>query len=549
MKLRKILFVAALPVILLQGCTGSKEIRPTKNLIVMITDGTSTSLLSVARWYKRHIADSMELALNMDPYLCALVSTNESDAPVTDSAPAMSAYMTGVRSRAGNLSIYPEPTLQDLYPQDSSMAWRPAATVMEAAMLLQGKAAGLVATVPFCHATPAATCAHAGTRSFPRLALQMASYAPEVVFAGGTAVLTGEARALLDASGTTVLTDDAEGFRNFEGDRLWALWNDELMDFEIDRDDADEPSIAEMTAKAISILSKNKKGFFLMVEGSKVDFGAHSNDVMETVGDFLAFDEAVGVALDFARRDGNTTVVILPDHGNSGITMPDKNLKKYTRASLEKILEGMSDIRTSSYKLSQILQQTAPEGIKDAFREHTGIDLTAEELALIHKYSGVTEGDYTKIAENWNLQKVIVDICNSRMHIGFTSGNHTAEDVFLAVYNPRGQRPQGVISNVELNGYLRGVLGLKKPLRALTEQIFAPYDEVFPADSCSIDPDRSKPVLTVRDGGRTLRFPGWKNIVYIQRGSSTDSVYTRSPAVYMRQNQMFYIDRTLAETL
>ena len=83
------------------------------------------------------------------------------------------------------------------------------------------------------------------------------------------------------------------------------------MDAEIDRPiyNPDEPSLSEMTAKAIELLSKNPNGFFLMVEGSEVDWAGHNNDPVWMVTDFIEFDNAVKVAVDFAKRDGKTAVV------------------------------------------------------------------------------------------------------------------------------------------------------------------------------------------------------------------------------------------------
>ena len=548
MKLR-IVLLAATMAFLLPACAQKDEIKPTKNLIVMISDGNSTSLLSVARWYKRYQSGDMEQALNLDPYVCALVQTNTSNSAITDSAPSMSAYMTGVRCSTGNLSIYPPLSSQDFYQKDSSLSWRPAATVLEASRLWQGKATGLVATVRFCHATPAATCAHAGTRSSQPLALQMASQNLDVVFGSGTSYLTPEVRSLVNASGASLLEDDLNGFRSFEGDKLWAIFNKKTMDFEIDREPALEPSLAEMTAKAISLLSKNPKGFFLMVEGSMVDYGAHSNDVIETVGDFLAFDEAVKTAIDFAKRDKNTTVVILSDHGVGGITIADNTLDDYVNASLETIFGSLSDIKASSTRMTSLLQECKTDEIAKVFKEWTGIDITPQEEAALRKYINVTEDDYMQVSNSYNLQSTIVEICNSRMHIGFVSGDHTAEDVFLAVYNPHGQRPTGIIKNVEFNEYLCKVSGFKKPLWELTDQIFVPCGEVFPNASCTVGGTRNAPILTVASSSDTLRILGWQNVVYRQASGKSDTLYTRVPSVYMHQSEMFYIDRALSDLI
>ena len=97
--------------------------------------------------------------------------------------------------------------------------------------------------------------------------------------------------------------------------KMWALYGNKEMAYDIDRNPEEQPSLEEMTRKAIDKLSKNPNGFFLMVEGSKVDWAAHGNDPVGMATDFLAFDRACGAALEFAIwANGETAVVIVPDH-------------------------------------------------------------------------------------------------------------------------------------------------------------------------------------------------------------------------------------------
>lgn len=126
----------------------------------MIPDGTSTSVLSIARWYQIYNRLGGK-NLNVDPYLCGLVKTYSSNSPIPDSAPAMSAYTTGVPSRVGNIAIYPvADDAQDIYPIDASMSYQPLVTVLEAAKIEKNKALGIVVTTDFCHATPASCASH-----------------------------------------------------------------------------------------------------------------------------------------------------------------------------------------------------------------------------------------------------------------------------------------------------------------------------------------------------------------------------------------------------
>ena len=301
MKSLRFILAAAL-VSLAAACTSAprngvpEKIKPTKNLIVMITDGTSSSLLATARWYHRYMSDSLEWKLNLDPWLCGFVQSRLSDAIIPDSAPAMSGYMTGVPSRAGNISIYPEPHPgQDVVPTDPARAYQPATTILEAAQVLKNKAVGVAVTCIFPHATPGATSAHTAVRGrYQDIAYQMASHGLDVIFGGGSRFINDEIREIAADKGVTVAIDDLKAFRAAEG-KTWAIFNGDSMDFELDRDPEDEPSLSEMTEKALEILSKDKDGFFLMIEGSKVDYGAHSKDVAAAVTelDIFASDHEV----------------------------------------------------------------------------------------------------------------------------------------------------------------------------------------------------------------------------------------------------------------
>lgn len=519
----------------------------TRNLIFMVTDGTSTSLLSVARWYKRYMTDSLNLKLNIDPYLCGLVQSRLSNSIIPDSAPAMSGYMTGILSRTGNIAIYPKPDPgQDLVPTDSSRMYQPAATILEAAKIWQNKASGVVVTVCFPHATPAATSAHIVKRSdYGNIALQMASHDLNVVFGGGCGILNNEIRSIVKNNGAALLENDVEAFRKFEGNKLWAIFDEDAMDFELDRDNNDEPSLSEMTSKAIEILSKDKNGFFLMVEGSKVDYGAHSKEPIEAITEFLEFDKAFGVALEFARKNKNTTIVVTSDHGNSGITLGDADYKNYSEKGLDSMFVKIKNCKATATKMVSLLQNCKEDEISRTFKKWTGIDLTDSELSEMKKNMNRTEGDYMKISDGWNIKKLISGIYTSRTHIGFTSGKHTGEDVFLAVYSPDNVTPRGVITNTQLCEYMKNSLGIDRPLTDLTDCCFVPHEKVLEGKKWQIENRDTRPLLKAEVHGRQVLIPSFRNVVYIKENEHLDSIFTAAPAVYIKQTDRFYIDKNL----
>lgn len=525
-----------------------KPVAPVRNVIVMIPDGTSTSVLSAARWYQFY-NDPAQRTLNLDSCLCGLVSTFSSDAPIPCSAPAMSAYMTGMPQQAGNIAVYPAANpAQDIVRVDPQRAYQPLATLLEAARYELGKATGLVVTVDFCHATPAACASHHYSRhAYPVLAAQMAANDLDVVFGGGQKQLSDAMREYLRGSGATLIEHNAAAFRAYEGKGpVWSLFARGNMDYDLDRDDARQPSLAEMTTKALEVLDKHENGFFLMVEGSRVDMAAHAKDPAGVITEMLAFDKAVGVALDFARRDGQTAVVIMPDHGNSGMSFGDADYKNYASKGLDSAYMNISKVRRTASGLEKILLKARPEQIRPLFGQYTGIELTDDEVTLLQSSRNYTEADYMKVANSVNMVSSIARILTSRTHFGFLSGSHTAEDVFLAAYHPAGDLPVGRNTNTEINAYMADLLGLERPLEELTAELFAPHTELFRGAECSIArAEGQMPCLTVRKGRRTLRVPAYGSVAYLD----DKPLKLRSVVVYIDRNDTFYLPRELGEKL
>ncbi|BES63262.1 alkaline phosphatase [Dysgonomonas capnocytophagoides] len=513
----------------------------------MIPDGTSIGVVSAARWYQIYNKLGGQ-NLSVDPYICGTVKTFSSNAPIGDSAPTTSAYMTGMPQQTGNVSIYPvaDPK-NDLVYVDPSKAYQPLTTILEAAKVEQQKSVGLVVTVEFPHATPADCSAHYHKRGeYKYIASQMAYQNLDVMFGGGNSILTDDIKQHFTKTNTTLIQNDINTFRNFKGDnKVWALFQDRELPYDIDRDSTQIPSLKEMTEKAIAQLSKNDKGFFLMVEGSKVDWVAHGNDAVGCITEYLAFDKAVAAAIDFAKKDGETAVIILPDHGNSGFTIGRRDLKSYDKATFDQLFANVSKYKRTGEGLEKILINEKPEKIKEVFKKYTDIDLTDEELAELQSSKNYKEADYMKKAVSKNMGHTIVDIMNSRTYFGFTTGGHTGEEVFLAAYHPQGDMPYGMNTNTQINNYLFDVLGLQTSLPDLTTKLFAKHNEVFAGKQYSIDKTTDFPVLTVKQGKNTLIVPAFKSVAYLN-GKEFD---LGSVTVYIDKNDTFYLPASLADKL
>lgn len=524
----------------------AQEIRPVKNIIVMIPDGTSIGVYSAARWFKQY--NNLGEGLHVDPYLSGTVTTFSSNAPIGDSAPTGSAYATGVLQQTGNVAIHPEVSENDLVQVDGSRTWQPAATILEAMKIEKQKAVGLVVTCEFPHATPADFSAHHYKRSnYDALASQMAYQNLDVMFGGGNGILTDDIRQHFNNNGTTLISNDRNALLNYAGDgKVWALFGDKALPYDIDRNPDKVPSIAEMTEKALNILSKKEHGFFLLVEGSQVDWAAHANDAAAIIHEFLAFDEAVAKAIDFARNDGNTAVLVLSDHGNSGFSIGASSCPGYDKLSLEQLFGPVSKIQLSANGIESMLTNTKPEEIKAVFRKFTDIDITDEELQTLLSSKNYKEGDYTKVGTSNNLAHNIGNILNSRNCFGFTTGGHTGEEVLLASYHPQGDLLRGHVTNLDVNKYLQKAAGLKVSLQELSDRIFVKHDQVFNGMNFTIDkknPDA--PQLRVKKGRNTLEIKAFSSVAKLN-GKPFE---LGSVVVYIDKNDTFYLPATLADKL
>lgn len=524
-----------------------RPVKPVKNVILMIPDGTSIGVVSAARWYQIYNKLGGN-NLNIDPYMCGTVKTFSSNAPIGDSAPTTSCYMTGMPQQTGNVAIYPPADPEnDLIYVDPSKAYQPLTTILEAAKIELNKATGMVVTVEFPHATPADCSSHHYNRGkYEYLAPQIAYNNLDVVFGGGNNILTEDIKQHFKNNGTTLIQDDVKAFRSFNGtEKVWALFGERELPYDLDRDNNVTPSLSEMTQKAIDRLSQDENGFFLMVEGSKIDWTAHGNDAVGCITEYLAFDKAVGAAIEFAKKNGETAVIILPDHGNSGFTIGRRDLKKYDRASVDKLFANVSKYKKTAEGLEKILLKEQPENFKSVFKQYTDIDLTDEELASLLQSKNYKEGDYMKKSDSPNMGHSIVEIMNSRTYFGFTTGGHTGEEVFLAAYHPQGDVPLGMNTNVQINNYLFDVVGLKTPLPQLTEKIFAKHTEVFKGLETKIDTISKLPVLTIKKGKNTLVVPAFKSVAYLNKKPFD----LGSVTVYIDKTNIFYLPANLAEKL
>ncbi len=470
--------------ILAQGAFAQSGKATAKNVILLIPDGASVAPQTLSRWMKGS-------ELSFDKYTCGLVETYSSDMTIADSAPAGTAYATGYKSQSGNIASTGKVYTAPGYAAPELGTLRPVATVLEAAKL-SGLSTGLVCTCEFMHATPADFAGHDPSRkSYDNLSEQIIFNNVDVVLGGGWSFLEAANRAdkdnLIDQIGSrgyTLVKTSAE-LKAAKATKLFGLFAPKALAYDIDRDPAKEPGLDQMTDKAISVLSANKKGFFLMVEGSKVDWAAHANDPVGVVTDFLAFDRACEVALKFAAKDKNTIVIVVTDHGNSGFSIGDRTTSNgYDKTTYNTFYDPLKKATRTGEGLEALIAADK-SNIRDVVAKYYGIsDLTDAEVVSIAK------------AEPGALNYAVGPMMGNRAKIGFTTGGHTGEDVVLSVYDPSGNRPTGVIENVEIARYIERSLALD--LASATNRLFVEAETAFAAKKAEVSVDATSDPANVR---------------------------------------------------
>ncbi len=484
------------------------------NVILMIPDGMGTAAETLGRWYKYALTGSNHLIF--DDWACGLIRTYWATGLITDSAPAAAAMATGFKSSAGAVSVLAaKVSMPDVPPLPDGGASSPVATVLEAARR-KGLATGLVVTCEFPHATPAGFASHHIQRNqMNLLAEQMVYQDMDVVLGGGRKYLDPAARPdkedlvkVLRDRGYLYVTNRADMLEAKSG-RLWGAFADTGMERDLDRDPAKEPSLAEMTRKALQLLSQKKKGFFIMIEGSQIDWAEHANDPVGCGSEVLAFDAAVQAAFEFAQKDGHTAIVIAPDHSTGGMSLGSPEVGDLPMDRFDGVMRGAKATPTKTAR--EILEGGAPtlERALELAKNYLGIiDLKKEELSKLE--------DLLKGKDFKKLELFLGRAVSARLGAGWVFTGHSGEDVPLWAWHPRRIRPEGVIQNTDIARYIAAALDLK--LAAQTRELFVPAGAAFSAIGGEVVVDAAdpqNPVLVAKKGLRTLRLPVNKSVADI----------------------------------
>jgi alkaline phosphatase len=411
--------------------TEAKENSPNseiKNVIFLIGDGMGVSYTSAYRYLKDDPTTKFADPTEFDKYLVGQQMTYPEDPHqnVTDSASAATAMSAGVKTYNNAIAV----------DNDGSEV----KTVLEVAKE-KGKSTGLVATSEITHATPASFGAHDESRkNMNSIAndyyddLINGEHKVDVLLGGGSDLFLRQDRNLVEEfeqDGFSYVTNREELLSDNNGQVL-GLFAKRGMPKMIDRTE-DIPSLEEMTTSAIERLSLDKDGFFLMIEGSQIDWAGHDNDIVGAMSEMEDFEKAFKAAIEFAKKDKHTLVVATADHSTGGYSIGANGIYNWFGAPIA------AAKRTPDFMANEIANGA---DVEETLKNYIDLELTSEEIRAV--------ADAAQSKKVITIDNAIENIFNKRSHTGWTTGGHTGEDVPVYAFGPSSNHFAGQIDNTDI---------------------------------------------------------------------------------------------------
>lgn len=414
-----------------------------RNVIFLVTDGMGPSSLSLARSFRQY-RDNLDIddILTLDKHLIGASRTRSSDSLVTDSAAGATAFSCAIKSYNNAVGVDPKKD--------------PCGTLLEA-MKFQGYMTGLVVTTRITDATPAAFSSHVSYRFYEDLIAQhqLGEYplgrVVDLMMGGGRAHfyppdhtdygvggMRKDGRNLIEeaqSKGWSYVNNrssfDALEMGNNVQFPLLALLEDNDIPFDLDRDSSVHPSLEEEAITAMTALSKatedSDRGFFLLIEGSRIDHAGHNNDPAAQVREVLAFDKAFKAVLDFAdSTDVETVIISTSDHETGGLATARQLTPSYPEYLWhpEALLAAQHSGEYLNKKIASYQGDDLYSFIKhEIFEKDLGLkEFTPEEVSLVMEH---------KEASHYYLN----DIVSRRSQTGWSTHGHSAVDVNIYAYS------------------------------------------------------------------------------------------------------------------
>ncbi|CAI4219073.1 unnamed protein product [Parascedosporium putredinis] len=457
-----------------------------RNLIFMVSDGMGPASLSLTRSFRQYV-DGLPIddTLVLDQHFWGTSRTRSTNSLVTDSAAGATAFSCGKKSYNGAISIIPP-------------NYEPCGTVLEAAKRA-GYTTGLVVTTDITDATPACFASHAVVRSLNNdIAVQEIGDGPlgrvvDLMLGGG------RCHFLPNTTEGSCRFDDRDIVAQAKNDFGWNYINDRLgfdslnagedvtlplmglfasrdIPFEIDRRNMNNvyPSLSEMAKTAIRALEKatenSDKGFFLMIEGSRIDHAAHNNDPASHVREILEYDRTFKSVLDFLEASSTEGVLVATsDHETGGLVtaLQEPGQGPVYNWYPAVLANSNASAEYSALRLREHVAKLGANVEKVSLRNWINTNLVIQGL-------GITDARDSEldrlVASAQDATYVFSDMVSVRAHVGWTTHGHSAVDV--NIYSSGGPRPaqlRGNVENTDVGKFLREYLEVD--VDSITEEL------------------------------------------------------------------------------
>lgn len=406
-----------------------------KNIIMVVGDGMGPAYTTAYRLFKDNPETAAIEPTVFDNILVGRSSTYPAKVSgfVTDSAASATALATGHKSYNGAIGV--------------DVDVKPLETVMEYAKSI-GKSTGLVVTSQINHATPASYAAHVKQRKmYDKIANQFfdnrigEKHTVDVMLGGGVSYFKRDDRDV---------TKDFEnaGYQYIDQySQLSAVNNDQLLGLFAPvglpwaLDDSNKHRLKAMTEVAIDRLDNNENGFFMLVEGSQVDWAGHANDIAAAMVEMDDLAVTIKYLKEYVKTNPDTLVIITADHSTGGFTIGANG----DYAWKPQVLKGL---KASPEAIAKA--QTAKALDVSMLNDKLGFELSKDEvsaLTVAHKKSGKA------------LYKAIKKVIDIRTNTGWTTSGHTGVDVPVFAFGPSKNALKGQVDNTDIAKTIFGLLG------------------------------------------------------------------------------------------
>lgn len=452
---------------------GVRAKRP-KNIVFMVSDGMSLGVPAMLDHFLQLTEGepSFWRELMEDPAATqGLQDTRSLSSLVADSAAASSAWGAGRHVWSGMINAYPDGTkLRPLYDILGEHRMR----------------RGLVSTATITHATPAGFAASIPNRDDEHIIAQDYLAAEiDVILGGGDRFFAPGKRkdgrdlyAEYGAKGYAVAKDKAS-LEGAKAGKLLGVFSNSHVPYFVDRQHdpalAGVPGLEQMATVALDRLKGGKEGFILQVEAARVDHAAHANDFAGLLYDQLEFDRTIRAVVEWARKDGETLVVITSDHGNSnpgldgaGDEYYDSTAGLLTVAGMTRSYESMlpafatGGMNGKSYDAAgkgDKINPTVPN-VQGLVERDLGVKLTPEEAQIV--VDGLTGKSPLRPIDQYSLASSALSIAlNNHTRVGWTGRQHTDDYTLVTAVGPGREAFAGLNANVSFHEKLLSLRGLK----------------------------------------------------------------------------------------